>query len=490
MPVRATNRGLEVDKILACVSGSYCYLPARGSKRAQADIPSTVVTLELSRTPLLTDFYELTMLQAYYEHGMLGSAVFELFVRQGKNPGKRGFYVSAGLEQALEWLEQLRFQPAELDWVAGCGFFQPEFVDRLAALRFTGDIHALPEGSVFFPEEPILRVSASLPEAQLVESRLMNILHYQSLIATKAARCRLAAQQRSLVDFGLRRAHAGEAALWAARATYIGGFNGSATCLANAYYGIPVMGTMAHSFILAHRSETEAFLRFARSHPDNVTLLIDTYDTEAAARKVVEAATELAREGIRIKGVRIDSGNLAEHARRVRTILDEGNLSEAAILVSGGLDEYQIRDLVASGAPIDGFGVGSKVNTSADLPFLDSAYKLHQFEGKPCGKRSEGKPDVPGTKQIFRQLDADEMMLGDIIGLEGEHIDGQPLLQPMMQSGRRLGAPEPLQVMRSRLFTNLAALPEVYLRLEDAPVFPVTFSEELSALRPETRKGE
>ncbi|EAR20891.1 nicotinate phosphoribosyltransferase [Nitrococcus mobilis] len=438
--------------------------------------------LELSRTPLLTDLYELTMLQTYYEHGMTGNAVFEFFVRSGKNPGRRGFYVSAGLEQALEWLERLRFQPAELDWVANCGVFRPEFVDRLAALRFTGDVYAMAEGSVFFPEEPSLRVSAPLPEAQLIESRLMNILHYQTLIATKAARCRLAAQQRNLVDFGLRRAHGGEAGLWAARATYIGGFSGSATCLANAYYGVPVAGTMAHSFILAHPSETEAFLRFARSHPTNVILLIDTYDTEAAARKVVELAPGLSRQGIQIQGVRIDSGNLAEHARRVRAILDEGNLRETAILVSGGLDEHQIHDLVASGAPIDGFGVGSKVNSSADLPFLDSAYKLHQFDGKACGKLSEGKSDLPGTKQIYRQLDTNHMMMGDVIGLEGELIEGQPLLQPVMQEGQRTSAPETLQILRDRLAANVAALPEPYLRLQDAPPFPVVLSEKLRTL--------
>lgn len=449
------------------------------------------MTLELGRTPLLTDLYQLTMLQTYYEHGMTGNAVFELFIRAGENPGRRGFYVSAGLEQALEWLEVLQFQPAELDWVAGCGLFRPEFVDHLATLRFTGDVHALPEGSVFFPEEPILRVSAPLPEAQLVESRLMNIFHYQTLIATKAARCRLAARNRSLVDFGLRRAHGGEAGLWAARATYIGGFNGSATCLANALYDIPVMGTMAHSFILAHRSETEAFRRFARSHPNNVILLIDTFDTKAGARKVVELAAELARENIRIQGVRIDSGDLAENARQVRSILDEGNLNEAVILVSGGLDEYRIRDLMASAAPIDGFGVGSKVDASADLPFLDSAYKLHRFEGKPCGKLSEGKPDLPGVKQIFRQLDTNEKMVGDVLGLEDEQIDGQPLLRSVMKSGQRAAAPEALPTIRSRLDTNLRALPEPYLQLENAPAFPVVLSEGLSALnlKLQARKG-
>lgn len=448
------------------------------------------MTLDLSQTPLLTDLYELTMLQTYYEHGMSGEAVFEFFVRKSEDPGRRGFYVSAGLEQVLEWLGTLRFGQAELDWVANCGFFRHEFIDRLAAWRFTGDVHALPEGSVFFPEEPILRVSAPLPEAQLIESRLINIVHYQSLIATKAARCRLAAGGRNLVDFGLRRAHGGEAGLWAARATYIGGFSGSATCLANAYYSIPVMGTMAHSFVLAHRSEKEAFRHFAHSHPNNVVLLIDTYATESAARKVVELAADLAEEGIRIHGVRIDSGNLAEDARWVRSILDEGHLSETAILASGGLDEYQIRRLVASGAPIDGFGVGSKVDVAADQPFLDSAYKLHQFEGEARNKRSEGKPDIPGAKQIFRQFDANGMMSTDVIALEGEPTNGQPLLQPVMQRGQRTSTPETLQTIRRRLDTNLAALPEPYLQLEDAPTFPTGLSEELDTLKRKLLGGE
>ncbi|MGD8709879.1 MAG: nicotinate phosphoribosyltransferase, partial [Ectothiorhodospiraceae bacterium] len=349
--------------------------------------------MDISRTPLLTDLYELTMLQTYYEHGMEGRAVFEFFAR---DPGpSRPFLLAAGLEQALEWLQNLEFTAEECQWVRDCGHFSPAFAARLNDFHFTGEVRAMPEGTVFFPEEPILQVIAPLPEAQLVESRLMNILHFQSLIATKAARCRVAAGDRMLVDFGLRRAHGGEAGLWAARASYIAGFNATATCLANAFYGVPVAGTMAHSFILAHESEEEAFERFARSHPHNVILLIDTFDTEAAAEKVVALAPGLARDGIRVRGVRIDSGDLADHARRVRRILDDGGLQETTIFASGGLDEYGIRELVADGAPIDGFGVGSKVDTSADLAFLDSAYKLHQYEGEALSKRSEGKADLP-----------------------------------------------------------------------------------------------
>lgn len=438
--------------------------------------------MDLYRTPLLTDLYELTMLQTYYEHDMTGQAVFEFFVR--KAPQKRPFYVAAGLEEALQWLTDLRFTDEELRWVRGCGLFSAEFISRLAGLRFTGEVRAIPEGSVFFPDEPIVQVIAPLPEAQLIESRLMNILHFQSLIATKAARCRLAAGGRNLVDFGLRRAHGGEAGLWAARACYIAGFAATATCLAGARYGIPVTGTMAHSFILANDSEARAFERFARSHPNNVVLLIDTYDTLDGAREVVDLATRLSPEGIRVQGVRIDSGDLAAHARQVRRILDAGGLRDTSILVSGGLDEHSISELVRSGAPIDGFGVGSKVDTSSDMPFMDSAYKLHQYEGRARGKRSEGKADLPGAKQVFRAFDDAGRMSGDRIGIDDESDGGEALLHTVMRAGERVQTPESLDEIRQRVDSQLAALPEALQRIDDSPgVYPVDLSERVKALR-------
>ncbi|MGD8429264.1 MAG: nicotinate phosphoribosyltransferase [Ectothiorhodospiraceae bacterium] len=437
--------------------------------------------MDISRTPLLTDLYELTMLQTYYEHGMEGRAVFEFFAR---DPGpSRPFLLAAGLEQALEWLQNLEFTAEECQWVRDCGHFSPAFAARLNDFHFTGEVRAMPEGTVFFPEEPILQVIAPLPEAQLVESRLMNILHFQSLIATKAARCRVAAGDRMLVDFGLRRAHGGEAGLWAARASYIAGFNATATCLANAFYGVPVAGTMAHSFILAHESEEEAFERFARSHPHNVILLIDTFDTEAAAEKVVALAPGLARDGIRVRGVRIDSGDLADHARRVRRILDDGGLQETTIFASGGLDEYGIRELVADGAPIDGFGVGSKVDTSADLAFLDSAYKLHQYEGEALSKRSEGKADLPGMKQVFRFRDGEGRMSGDTLGTDAEALDARPLLKTVMRNGRRLGPAESMDTIRARVEAELNDLPEQYRTLETQARYPVDLSSGLRRLK-------
>ena len=305
-------------------------------------------------SPLLTDLYQLNMIQAYLDHGETKTAVFEFFVR--KLPARRGFLVAAGLEQALDFLEGLRFSAEQIDWLARSGRFGKELLEHLAELRFTGDVHAMPEGTVFFADEPILRVTAPLPEAQLVETRLINILHFQSLIASKAARMMLAAPGKLLVDFGLRRAHGSEAGVMAARASYIAGFAGTATMLAEKWFGIPTFGTMAHSFIQAHDDETVAFEDFAQSRPENLTFLIDTYDTEAAARKVVALAPRLKARGITIRSVRLDSGDLIALSKSVRRILDEGGLGEVGIFASGGLDEDSIAEMLRAGAPIDGFG--------------------------------------------------------------------------------------------------------------------------------------
>src|SRR5687768_11504932 len=278
-------------------------------------------------SPLLTDYYQLMMLESYLEQGMHETAVFELFVR--KLPPRRNFMVAAGLEQVLDFLENLKFSPEELDWLRPR--FGAALVAYLEQFSFTGDIHAMPEGTPFFPDEPVLRVTAPLPQGQLVESRIMNLLHFETLIATKAVRSVLVAPGKFLVDFGMRRAHGAEAAMLAARASYLAGFSGTATALAGREYEIPLFGTMAHSFIQAHADEVAAFEHFARCHPEDVTLLIDTYDTEAAAKKVVALAGRLRADGIGVKGVRLDSGDLGEHARRVRRILDNGGLETTTI---------------------------------------------------------------------------------------------------------------------------------------------------------------
>ncbi len=436
------------------------------------------MTLETSA--LLTDLYQLTMLQTYHAERMQETAVFDLFAR--RLPPERGFLLAAGLEQALDYLENLRFTPEELDWLAGCGRFGAGFVNSLAEFRFTGAVHALPEGTAFFADEPILRITAPLPQAQLVESRLINLIHYQTLIASKAARCALAAPGKLLVDFGLRRAHGAEAGLLAARAAYLTGFGGTATVLAGMRFGIPLFGTMAHSLIQAHDREEDAFEHFAAAQPGNVVLLLDTYDTEAAARKLIPLAARLQARGIAIKGVRIDSGDLAEHARRVRRILDDGGLNRLTIFASGDLDEHRLQKLLADGAPIDGFGVGTRLDASTDAPTLELVYKLQEYAGQPRRKRSEGKATWPGRKQVYRRTDAGGLFAEDCLGLEAAPRPGEPLLRPVMLEGRRLSPPESLAAVRERVRAQLAALPPALRANRTAPAYPVHIAPELREL--------
>ncbi len=430
---------------------------------------------------LLTDLYMLTMLQGYFHEGMEAPATYEFFVRD--LPPERGFLLAAGLEQVLQYLETLRFSEQELAWLASTERFDQDFVDYLGKLRFSGDVYAMPEGTVFFSNEPILRVTAPIPQAQFIETRVINLLHLQTLLASKAARCVLVAPGKLLVDFGLRRAHGAEAGLLAARAAYLAGFGGTATVLAGKEYDIPIFGTMAHSFVQAHDSELAAFEGFAHAQPNNVVLLIDTYDTEAGARKVVEVAPRLKAEGIAIKGVRLDSGNLAEHARKVRKILDEGGLSRTNIFSSGNLDEHLLRELLRSGAPIDGFGIGTRLDTSADAPYLDCAYKLVEYAGHPRRKRSEGKATWPGRKQVYRSYGAQgQYMQSDIITIEGDVLPGEPLIQAVMKDGQRSQPAEPLAKARERAARQLAQLPEHLRALDTTPPFPVTISAALEAL--------
>jgi nicotinate phosphoribosyltransferase len=409
-------------------------------------------------SPLLTDLYQLNMIQAYLDHGQTETAVFEFFVRA--LPSRRQFLMAAGLEQALDFLQGLHFSADDLDWLARSGCFGKGLIDYLAGLRFTGDVHAMPEGTVFFANEPILRVTAPLPQAQLVETRLINLLHFQTLVASKAARSMLAAPGKLLVDFGLRRAHGAEAGIMAARASYVAGFAGTATVLAGKLFDIPIYGTMAHSFVQSYDDEAAAFEAFAMSRPDNLTLLIDTYDTEAAARKVVALAPRLKAKGIAIGAVRLDSGDLAVLSRAVRGILDDGGLREVKIFASGGLDENSVAALLRAGAPINGFGIGTSLTTSSDAPTLDCVYKLEEYAGLPRRKRSTGKETWPGRKQVWRRFGSDGRMAGDILTIEGDRQDGEPLLVPVMQGGRRLVPSPTLAECQVRAARELARLPE------------------------------
>ena len=410
---------------------------------------------------LLTDLYQLTMVTAYHALGMEREAVFEFFVRG--LPARRGFLLAAGLEQALDYLESLCFGADELRWLEATGRFTPAMLARLEGFRFSGQVDAMPEGTVFFAGEPILRVTAPLPEAQFAESRLINLLNLQCMIASKAARCRIAAGTCKLADFGLRRAHGAEAGLLAARACYVGGFDSTATVEAGRRFGIPLTGTMAHSFIQAHDSEAAAFRDFARVHPHGVTLLIDTYDTLRAAREVAA----LRSDGVPVDAVRLDSGDLFSLSREVRDILDAGGCGEVHIVASGNLDELEIARLLAAGAPIDSFGVGTRLDVSADAPYLDCVYKLQEYAGRPRRKRSSGKVTWPGRKQVFREHDAAGRIARDTIGLLDEALPGAPLLCPVMRDGRRLAQPS-LEEIRAVAAREMASLPEDCRSL-DAP---------------------
>ncbi len=415
---------------------------------------------------LLTDLYQLSMLKNYFDEGMEDTAVFEFFVR--KLPAGRNYLIAAGLAPLVEWLQQCALTEEELTWMAETRRWSEDFLERMAAWRFTGDVDAMPEGTPFFPDEPVVRITAPLPQAQLVESRVINILQYHILVATKAARMVNAARGGNLVDFGLRRAHSPDAGLYAARAAYLAGFSGSATVQAERLYGVPALGTMAHSCIQAHKGEREAFLSFARSHPDHTTLLIDTYDTRQGARRVLELLPQLRREGIEIGAVRIDSGDLLALSRDVRRILDEGGAEHIRVVVSGGLDEYRIRDLVAANAPIEGFGVGTALTVGDDAPYLDCAYKLQEYAGTARRKLSTNKSTWPGRKQVYRRYDRDGRYRDDLITtLDDDSAEGTPLLEPVMRGGKPVTALPSLTEIRDYRQRQIERLPERLHDLED-----------------------
>lgn len=429
---------------------------------------------------LLTDLYELSMLDAYYRLGMEQLAVFEFFVR--RLPERRSFLVAAGLEQVLDYLEGLRFTADAIAWLTSTRQFSPTLLQRLQTFRFSGQVFAMSEGTVFFASEPVLRVVAPLPEAQLIESRIVNLLHYQTLVASKAARCRLAAPDAELIDFGLRRAHGAEAALLCSRATYIAGFDATATVAASYRYGIPGAGTMAHSFVQAHELETEAFKNFAACHPDNLVLLIDTYDTVTGARRAAALAKQLKAQGIRVQGVRIDSGDLALEARRVREILDREGCHDIRILVSGGVDEYAIEAMRVASAPVDSFCLGTRLSVSEDAPALDCAYKLQQYAGQLCRKRSQWKETWPGPRQVYRQYDAHGLICRDVLCCEDETFEGRALLSQVMGDGRRRSSPLALTEIRAYCAEQLATLPTGLSTLEHVTYSPAKVSDRQHAL--------
>jgi len=431
-------------------------------------------------SPLLTDLYQFTMLETYLQNGMDKTAVFEFYVR--KLPENRGFLIATGLDSVLSFLSNFEFSPVEIDYLAQTKRFSPKLLDYLSTCRFYGDVYALPEGTVCFANEPLIRIVAPLPVAQLVETRVMNFLHFETTIASKAARCVLAAGGKGLVDFGLRRTHGAEAGILAARSTYISGFAGTATVIAEKLYGIPIFGTMAHSYIEAFGSEEEAFVAFGRANPNNVTLLIDTYDTLKGARAAVNAARRLSKEGIRTQAVRLDSGDFLALSKEVRSILDQNGLPEIRILVSGNVDEIMIRQLLADGAPIDAFGVGTKLDTSEDAPYMECAYKLMEYDGKPRLKKSSGKATLPGRKQVLRRLQ-DGIMVGDLVAEEGDQQEGAPLIAKVMDQGKRLSPPSNPAEIAVYTKSQLQSLPEYLRELAVAPSYPVEIAPSLIHLQ-------
>ena len=427
---------------------------------------------------LYVDLYELTMLQAYYAEGAEEAAVFDLHIRS--LPPERNFLLACGLEDVLAYLETLRFSPEAMEYLASLGQFRPEFLERLADLRFTGSVDAVLDGTPLFAAEPILQVSAPLPEAQVVETFLLNQVTFQTLVASKGARSVLAAAGRPVVDFAARRTHGTEAGVKAARALYLAGFASTSNVLAGKRYGLPVSGTMAHSYVQAHDSEFAAFRAFASHFPDTA-LLVDTYDTEHGVEEVIRLARELG-EAFRVQAVRLDSGDLAAHAVRARKRLDAAGLGRVRILASGGLDEYAVAELRAAGAPIDLFAVGTKVGVSADAPSLESAYKLVAYAGRSRMKLSEGKVTLPGRKQVYRQYEGGRAVR-DVIAQHDERLPGEPLIREVMRDGRRLPlAGLDLPASRERARTAIARLPPRLLQLAPAaPAYPVKVSARLTA---------
>ncbi len=432
-------------------------------------------------SPLLIDLYELTMAQAYLDHGPHEPATFDLFVRS--LPPERGYLVAAGLGTLLDQLERFAFSADDLAHLAADGRFDDRLLARLERLRFTGDVDAVPEGTPVFADEPILRITAPVVEAQLLETVVMNLVHVQTLFASKAARIVDAAAGRSVIDFGLRRAHGPDAGWMGARAFWIAGLDGTSNVLAGRELGIPIAGTMAHAFVQAHENEAAAFRAFAATWPDTI-LLVDTYDTLRGIDRVVDLARELGAD-FRVRGIRLDSGDLGELAHEARRRLDAAGLEDVTIFASGNLDEHAIATLVARGAPIDGFGVGTRLTTSQDDPNLDIVYKLAQLGDRPLLKLSTGKATLPGVKQVWRRRDDDGRLAGDVIGLAHEQLEGEPLLVPVMRAGRRLDAGrEPLADARERAGRCLAELPDGVRRLgPDRDDHPVEVSDRLEELR-------
>ena len=440
--------------------------------------PHVPVSLWPDRRALgpITDLYQITMMSGYLATGKAAQrASFELFVR--RLPPHRAYLVFAGLEQAVGDLLCLAFSAEQIEGlkrVPSLAHVDPAFFDWLAALRFEGDVWAMPEGTVVFPGETLLRVTAPLAQAQWVETFLLASLSYTTLVASKAARIVTASRGRTLFEFGARRGHGPQSGLLAARAAYLAGFHGTSHAEAARLLGIPPSGTMAHSWVQSFDSEEDAFAAYARVFPGSTTLLIDTYDTLEAARKA--AAIEPS-----VQAVRIDSGDIQTLAHQVRAILDERGRTSVRIIASGDLDEYQLERLLAAGAPIDGFGIGTELITSRDAPALSMVYKLVEIEGHGRFKLSPGKKTYPMAKQVYRQYDQHGHIRGDLVTRADEVAPGDPLLIPIVRAGKLVSNLPTLETIRNHCAAHLASLPEHLKRLDAKGDYPVSYSDQLEA---------
>jgi nicotinate phosphoribosyltransferase len=433
---------------------------------------------------LFTDLYELTMMQSYYAEDMHDRAAFSLFVRE--LPETRNYLLAAGLDDVLTFLENLRFDDTDIAYLRELGQFTPDLLEWLKGFCFTGDVYAVPEGTPVFENEPLLEIEAPIAEAQLVETAVMNIVHVQTLLASKAARVVEAAQGKAVVDFGARRIHGRDAAMKAARAYHIAGVNATSNVEAGREYGIEVSGTMAHSYIEAFANEAEAFAAFTRSYPETV-LLVDTYDTVQGVQNVIDLSRKLG-EDFKVRAIRLDSGDLLELSRKSRAMLDEAGLRDVGVFASGGLDEYKIAELMAAGAPIDGFGVGTAMGVSEDAPSLEIAYKLTAYAGEGRLKLSPGKASFPGLKQVFRHESPEGHAIRDTLGLRTESLEGRPLSECVMRDGKRLKSDTDLDAIRAYAAEQIAALPPEIRAIEPAePPYPVKISTALEEYTEEVR---
>ena len=438
---------------------------------------------ELHRAgPLFTDLYELTMAASYFAHQVFDTATFSLYIRDLY--ATRNYFVAAGLEQVLDELAAFQFSDQDISYLKSTGRFSEQFLNYLRQLRFTGEVYAMPEGTIFIANEPVMEVTAPIIEAQLIETFVLNTIGFQTMIASKAARCFHAADGRPLIDFSLRRTQGQDAGIKVARSMFIAGFAATSNVLAGKIYGIPISGTMAHSYVSAFDNELDAFFAYADTFPDHSIFLIDTYDSIEGARHAATVAKEMQNKGHALIGVRLDSGDMAGLSREVRKIFDDAGLLKVKIFASSGFDEFKITKVISEGATIDAFGVGTKVGVSADAPFVDIVYKMVRFKGRDVKKLSPGKVTLAGEKQVFRKSDQNGRYLEDTIGQRDEIIaEGKPLLEKVMENGQLLCRHPQLQVLQERFKENFAALDDGYKSIQVHKAYPVKLSTRLENLQ-------